>query len=275
MRDGMDAVESPTAREPNGTAMARRAQPLHARGAAAPFAAAVTFVFVTALPAARSTPHPAAIPTAENSCSPEQRDVLRAMQVEVTNAVPSQLPSFAEALAPGGPLAGWHLSHGYVVLDTAGAVATDNVEAAPPLPQLLLYEPSPESDADDWLDFDGPDDPYRLVGWAYIAPYTPGSQPPQRECIAPSEWFVHEAGWHLEDGGMHLTPGAMTEPPRPADLAIHMWHPRVWDLHVWRGDDGVPTVAFANPKARAGGKRLPREAFFQLVNGRKQFPSRR
>ena len=46
----------------------------------------------------------------------------------------------------------------------------------------------------DWLDFDGPDDPYRLAGWAYVAPY----------------------------------------------------------LHVWRGKDGVPTVA----------KQLPSDAFF-------------
>jgi hypothetical protein len=84
---------------------------------------------------------------------------------------------------------------------------------------------------------------------------------------------VHEAGWHLMDGGMHLTPGAAMEPARPRELAIHMWHPRVWDVHVWRGDDGVPTVAFANPNARHGGKGLPKEAFFYLVDGAKRFPA--
>jgi hypothetical protein len=189
------------------------------------------------------------------------------MQTEVLHAAPTELASFASALAPGGALEGWGLSHGYVVLSTAGAVATDNLQAAPPLPPLLLYEPSPESRPRDWLDFDGPDDPYRLVGWAYLAPYTFGSEPPQRRCIAASEWFVHEAGWHLKDGGMHLTPGATTEPPRPANLAIHMWHPRVWDLHVWRGDRGVPTVSFANPRERRGGKVLPKEAFFHFLSG--------
>ena len=44
-----------------------------------------------------------------------------------------------------------------------------------------------------------------------------------------------------------------------------MWHPRVWDLHVWRGGGGVPTVSFANPNERRGGKALPREAFFQYL----------
>jgi hypothetical protein len=114
----------------------------------------------------------------------------------------------------------------------------------------------------DWLDFDGPDDPYRLAGWAYVAPYTKGSMPPSRRCIAPEEWFVHEAGWHLKDGGMHLTPGGSEEPPRPRGLAIHMWHPQVWDLHVWRGRDGVAIVAFDNPHERKGGKQLPGGAFF-------------
>jgi hypothetical protein len=74
--------------------------------------------------------------------------------------------------------------------------------------------------------------------------------------------LVHDAGWHLKDGGMHVTPGATKEPPRPAGLAIHMWHPQGWDLHVWRGEDGVPTVAFANPHARRGGKELPDDACF-------------
>jgi hypothetical protein len=40
-----------------------------------------------------------------------------------------------------------------------------------------------------------------------------------------------------------------------------MWHPRIWDLHVWRGDDGRAIVEFANPKARPGGLQLPEAAF--------------
>ena len=89
-----------------------------------------------------------------------------------------------------------------------------------------------------------------------------------RRCIAEDEWVVHEAGWHLKDGGMQLTPGVATEPPRPPELDVHMWHPRVWDIHVWRGDD-VPAATFANPRAREGGVKLPDGSFFYLVDGKK------
>ena len=124
---------------------------------------------------------------------------------------------------------------------------------------------------EDWTDYDGPDGPYRLTGWAYIAPYTPGSRPPSRPCIEQDEWFVHEAGWHLRDGAMHLTPDAAEEPPRPLlPAGIHFWHPQVWDIHFWVGEDGVPAVTFDNPTARTGGLRLPEGAFFRLVDGRKQ-----
>lgn len=216
-----------------------------------------------ARPGAQSAPHTPRLTPEQTGCSPEERRAaLKEMQAEVLQAAPLELESLQRALRPRGPLAGWGLSHGYVVLAGAGAVVVDNLQARPPLPQLLLYEPSPASAPADWLDFDGPDDPYRLVGWAYLAPYTAGSEPPRRRCVAPGEWLVHEAGWHLKDGGMHVTPGATEEPPRPAGLAVHMWHPRAWDLHVWRREDGVPTVAFANPRARRGGKELPDDAFF-------------
>jgi hypothetical protein len=210
---------------------------------------------------------------AADSCAPSQRrDALRAMQAAVLAAAPDRIASMTKALAPGGPLAGWRLAHGHVVLSTAGAIGVDNLEAREPLPPLLLYAPSETSAPADWLDFDGPDDPYRLVGWGYLAPYAPSSTPPQRPCIEANEWLVHEAGWHLLDGGMHLTPGATTEPPRPPGLKILMWHPRVWALHAWRGGDGVPSTAFANPGRKKGGLDLPADAFFRMVNGRRVRP---
>ena len=155
--------------------------------------------------------------TASGECTASQRrEALRAMQTAVLAVAPDRIPSMTKARAPGGPLAGWRLAHGHVVLSTAGAIGVDNLEAREPLPPLLLYAPSETSAPAAWLDFDGPDDPYRLVGWGYLAPYTPGSTPPQRTCIEPDEWLVHEAGWHLMDGGMHLTPGATpSRPVRP------------------------------------------------------------
>jgi hypothetical protein len=211
---------------------------------------------------------PASAP-GKSGCTAAQRSaVLRAMQAAVENAAPTRIDSLEKAVAPGGALPGWRLAHGYVVLSGAGAVGLDNLAAVDPMPPLLLYAPSDSSTAADWLDFDGPDDPYRLVGWGYLAPYTPGSSPPQMPCIAPDEWLVHEAGWHLKDGGMHLTPGASEEPSRPAGLDVLMWHPRVWDLHVWRGGNGEPSIAFANANARRGGRDLPPAAFFRMENGR-------
>jgi hypothetical protein len=70
---------------------------------------------------------------------------------------------------------------------------------------------------------------------------------------------------------MLLTPDATSEPPRPSlKVGIHMWHPQVWDINFWSGEDGVPVIAYANPRAPGGGRELPAGAFFRLVNGRKQ-----
>jgi len=205
------------------------------------------------------------------TCTPEQRrDELRALQERVVQAAPRQLDSLEKAVQPGGPLAGWQLPHGHVVLAGAGAVALHHLEPQEPLPPLLLYAPSPASSPADWLDLDGPDGPYRLIGWGFVAPYRPGSAVPSRRCIAATEWFVHEAGWHLTDGGMRLTPGAASEPPRPMDIGILFWHPAVWDIHFWVGDDGVPTVALHNPRDPGGGMALPDGGFYALVDGRKQ-----
>jgi hypothetical protein len=188
--------------------------------------------------------------------------VLRAEQTKVLAAAPLQVASLDEAIEPGGPLAGWRLSHGLVVIAGGEAVPLDNLQAKEPLPPLLLYAPAATSSPADWLDFDGPDGPYRLVGWGYLAPYEEGRPPPSRPCIDAREWSLHEAGWHTRDGGMLLTPGVAAEPPPPeTDVGVYFWHPRAWSIHYWRGDDGEPTVAFDNPRARPGGVRLPEGAF--------------
>jgi hypothetical protein len=219
-------------------------------------------------------PSPPPVTAQHTGCTPEQRRaVLRALQTQVLAVAPRHLESLEHAVQPGGPLAGWRLSHGHVVIASGGAVPLDHLEAQDPLPPLLLYAPSPASAPADWLDFDGPDGPYRLIGWGYIAPYQPGADPTRRPCVAAREWVIHEAGWHLRDGGMRLTPGATTEPPRPQRaVGLYFWHPRAWAIHFWSGDDGVPTISFHNPKDPGGGVPLPEGAFFSLVEGRKQPP---
>ena len=206
-------------------------------------------------------------------CTPElRRETLRALQRQVLRLVPRELESLDKAIQPGGPLAGWRLTHGHVVMAHSGAVPLGNIAAKAPLPQLLQYAPSPTSNPRDWLDSHGEDGPYRLIGWAYLAPFDPAG-PPNRPCTDSSEWFVHDAGWHLMDGGMLATPDAAVEPPRPElAVGIYMWHGKQWDLHLWIQEDGVPTISFANPSAPGGGYKLPDWVSYYLVNGRKQLP---
>lgn len=200
-------------------------------------------------------------PQATTGCTPAARtEALRTLQREVLAVVPARLESLDAAIAPSGPLAGWRLSHGHTILATAGAVAVDDIDAAPPTPPLLLYAPSR-------VDAGRPHGPYTLVGWGYLAPYRPGAGPPRRPCIAPGEWLVHEAGWHLADGRMLLTPGADTQPAPPPE-PTHFWHPRAWDLHVWLGSDGTPTITYANPNASGAGIALPHGAFLRQDGNR-------
>jgi hypothetical protein len=207
------------------------------------------------------------------ACTPsERREALRALQRQVLEVVPRQIESLEAATRPGGPLSGWVYSHGHVVMAHTGAVPLGNRAAKEPMPQLLQYAPSPTTSPKDWLDFDGADGPYHLVGWGYLAPFDPKG-PPSRRCVEPSEWFVHDAGWHLRDGSMVATPDATVEPPRPQlPFPVTTWHPKQWDLHLWINDDGVPTVSFANPHAPGGGLRLADWTSYYLVNGRKQLP---
>jgi hypothetical protein len=204
-------------------------------------------------------------------CTAGQREaLLRSWQELVLKTFPREVDSLDTATRSGGPLEGWRLSHGHVVIAGGGAVPLDNPKMKAPMPQILMYAPSPSSSPADWIDFDGADGPYRLIGWAYFAPYEPGSVPPRLPCIRESEWVVHEAGWHLMNGGMLLTPDARVEPPRPAiKTGIHMWHPQVWDIHFWIEDDG-PVVSFNRPKAPDGGLCLPAGSFYSVRNGRKE-----
>lgn len=200
----------------------------------------------------------------------ERREALSAIQAHILRMAPDRIDSVETAMRPGGALAGWRLSHGYVVLQGVGAIVVQNPDRKFPEPQALFYAPAPDSKPSDWLDFGGPDEPYRLAGWAYLSPWRDGSKPPLLvPCVTGAEWVVHEAGWHLRDGGMRLTPGFEEEPPRPSGGAgVDFWHPRHWDLRFWRGADGAPLVSFHNPDARPGGLHLPRGSFFYMIDGR-------
>src|SRR4051812_18941429 len=195
----------------------------------------------------------------KSSCTlEERRDALRAVQAQTFQVAPRHLDTLETGIQPGGPLAGWMLSHGDVVFAHSGAAVVGNPRANDPWPQLLEYAPSKSSSPSDWVDFEGPDGPYRLIGWGYTIRYVPGSRPPTLlRCIAENEWWIHDAGWHLRNGNMLATPDAATEPLRPKlDVGFVVWHPQYWVLHFWAGEDGTPTVSFANPKAPGGGLHL-------------------
>src|SRR5205809_188777 len=72
----------------------------------------------------------------------ERREALMLVQREVRQHVPGEIDSLENAIRPGGPLAGYRLSHGYTVLAGSGGVAVDNVRVRDPMPQLLVYAPS-------------------------------------------------------------------------------------------------------------------------------------
>lgn len=214
-------------------------------------------------------------PTLAEGTSAEHASLQHHLMEQISTRPSLREQTLAELVSGerGGPLGGWQLPHGHVVLAGQGAVSLGSVESKYPMPQVLQYAPAPASSPSDWLDIDGPDGPYQLVGWAYLAPYEKGSAPPSLRCIAASEWFVHEAGWHLMDGGMLLTPDATAEPPRPQLKAgIMFWHPQFWDIHVWSGEDGAPAISLDNPKDPGGGLKLSEGSFFYLIDGRKQPP---
>ena len=105
----------------------------------------------------------------EKGCtSEERREALRALQSQVLHVAPQQLDSLQAAVQPGGPLAGWGMGHGHVVMAHTGAVPVGNRRTKDPWPQLLQYAPSPSSSSAAWLDWDGPDGPYRVTA-RYLA----------------------------------------------------------------------------------------------------------
>lgn len=180
-------------------------------------------------------------------------------------------PQDTAALAAGDPDSGTAYSlhdHAFVSFEDmgmaifntgdTGADPLDPSRRAPGKPDLLLYAPNP--DAEDATDPYRPDFPYELVGWAYSPPYDYKQHPTfLRDCVGRSDWFVHERGIHPADSwGMIAVPPSEkvhgedpghipilpTECNDPLSLAVELCpagiqHPRIWDIHLWRGEDAA------------------------------------
>jgi hypothetical protein len=119
-------------------------------------------------------------------------------------------------------------------------------------PNLLLFRPS--ATVEGRPDLADPFATYALIGWAYAATVGgdfPADTPPGAGCFPLHEWFFHEEGHHTMDGG--FTPG-------PQFSAIGVYHPRVWDMHVWADASGVPRLGILNVTG-AGGATTPGDGF--------------
>jgi hypothetical protein len=124
-------------------------------------------------------------------------------------------------------------------------------------PNLLLFRPSATvAGSPDLAD---PLATYTLIGWAYAATIgddLPADRPPSTGCFPLHEWFFHEEGHHTVDGG--FTPG-------PPFSAIGVYHPRLWDLHVWADASGVPRLGILNVTG-AGAATTPADGYEAAAN---------
>lgn len=156
--------------------------------------------------------------------------------------------------------------NGYTLSRTVAEVATDTVVPGgtggltdPPVlaePTLLFYaprqravgEPLPDYIAD-MADPASDNDPYTFIGVAYARQYDPANRP-LLGCVPSDAWFVHEAGYHLNDGRMRFANIADNQtgtantllPTRAPPAGWTVWHPRLWDLHVWLDPAGGPPI---------------------------------
>ncbi|MEW5852519.1 MAG: hypothetical protein AB2A00_27280, partial [Myxococcota bacterium] len=116
-----------------------------------------------------------------------------------------------------------------------GAVYANILEAAlPPFipanplrPSLLLFN-----------------DEYRLIGCGYTRQRLPGDDghPPHGLDVDDDEWFFHVAGLHLPNGS--FAPMSLEEAAQSGEEGV--WHPEVWDLHIFFAADGAPVVGMAH-----------------------------
>jgi hypothetical protein len=184
--------------------------------------------------------------------------------------------------------AGFLPSHGFASLRglgvafvkaSDGASAIDLADAAPVNinePNLLLFRANPAANTATISDPLLPDEPYRLIGFAYAQaisgrsalPLPPDGRPltdrpqqprPAVACIPHHEWMIHAAGFHMPDGSFRTgqppqspLPGVIPELPK---AVLGLRHNALWDLHVFIGT-GRPVIAITDTR-RVDGNRVP------------------
>ena len=165
---------------------------------------------------------------------PHRQAVITGNGFTLSNSV---LRTLADTLLPGG---------------------TGGLNDAPVLaePTLLFYAPRQQAAGETFADYRADmadrrsdNDPYSFIGVAYATLYDPANRP-LLGCVPSDAWFVHEAGYHMNDGDMILAnapdnqtgTGGSPFPALPPPRGAVIWHPRLWDLHVWTDPAGGPPI---------------------------------
>jgi hypothetical protein len=159
------------------------------------------------------------------------------------------------------------LPHMYDSMLGMGFTVVNAGAGGPGKPTLLLYRP--DSDGKSVTQPFVPDFPYRLAGWGYVSPYTPGQAPtwtagdPGIRCLLPTDWLIHERSVHPATTWQNIAvppveqykgqvAGSTAPTAAECQCVVGLSHGRFWDVHIWLGREGVPTVTMFNP-----GKLIP------------------
>ena len=225
---------------------------------------AIVLVVLSLVPAAATEVGSQGQPTAASQdCAPPKRDaVLRKEQSSVLGRLGSLTELRNQADIDALADAGWpFLAHQFTSFEGIGlTVFNPAAPVVPGNPNFLFYAPRPGADSTDPR---GPDFPYKLAGWGYGVPYTPGRIPSFFPCMGVKDWHIHERGVHpIATGGMDVMPpaestfgasvGLLSDPPAMRPV-VGFPHSRSWTIHLWRDSSGVAESGILDPNEKPSG----------------------
>ncbi|MFC5183280.1 hypothetical protein [Actinomadura harenae] len=230
---------------------------------------AAALAIPTAATAADAGTRPGGTPHTGTSCTPveryvtlaaEQRRVLKLLKGFTVLRNQADVDRLAQPnSATGTQFAA--LAHMYNSMKGVGMTIVNVGMQGAGMPTLLFYRPDPK--ATNVTQPYVPNFPYRLAGWGYVWPYTPGKAPSYPtdaglRCVKPTDWFVHERSVHPADTWQNIpvppaedwkgeAAGSTAPTAEECHCQIGEAHPRFWDLHVFLTWSPFPQVSMFNP----------------------------